>query len=706
LDRWPVFPYHTTVRVSLWVSVVVIALLFGWGAWQRRWIADDGLIVLRTVRNLMAGNGPVFNAGERVEANTSTMWTYLIYFGGWLYNPARLEYVALVVALVLSVAGVALVMLGTGRLFAPNLRGRRALLLPAGALVYIAIPPARDFATSGLENGLVLAYLGLLWWMMVCWSQAYYIEAAERARAVGEGDASCALPAAPPRSTPGREAAGPLPKIARRSELMAGRAAAAQPPAQRYVSGWTFTGALAFVAGLSVLVRPDLALVGGVALIMILVAERGWPRRVLVIVAGGVLPVGYQIFRMGYYALLVPSTALAKDASGAKWPQGFVYLANFNRPYLLWVPLALLVGVGVILVTTRSRPWWVRRPEQPADLGVAEQLARWVQSPPAVVTFFIATGLLQALYWTRQGGDFMHGRVLLAPLFCLLAPVAVIPVVEPDGTKLSREAGYIVAGATSMLWLAVAGWSLWAANSPGLGADATRVTYSGIVDERRFYAQATGHAHPLTAGDYLDYPRMRAVLVALANTPDGALLLPSGNYDVWDVVPAKPPPPPPPDAPERREKGPHTVFFTNLGMLGMNVGLDVRVLDQIGLVNPLAAHTARLRDARIGHDKNLFPDWAVAEGPFLRERPYIPPYLDEDWVIEADVALKCPETEDVLTSIRAPLGVRRFLSNVVHSFQFTSYRIDRVPEYELQRCRLDVPKLKGTVYTGLPATGP
>lgn len=75
-------------------------------------------------------------------------------------------------ALALSVAGVVLVMFGAGRLYAPSLQGRRALLLPAGALVYIAIPPARDFATSGLENGLVLAYLGLLWWMMVCWSQA------------------------------------------------------------------------------------------------------------------------------------------------------------------------------------------------------------------------------------------------------------------------------------------------------------------------------------------------------------------------------------------------------------------------------------------------------------------------------------------------------------------------------------------------------
>ena len=114
------------------------------------------------------------------------------------------------------------------------------------------------------------------------------------------------------------------------------------------------------------------------------------------------------------------------------------------------------------------------------------------------------------------------------------------------------------------------------------------------------------------------------------------------------------------------------MFFTNLGMLGMNVGLDVRVIDQIGLANPLAAHTARLEDGRIGHDKNLFPDWAVAEGPFLKEHPYIPPYLDEDWVAQAEVALKCPETDAMLTSVRGPLGLRRFLSNVLHAWSSPS----------------------------------
>ena len=641
LERLPAFRYDVTVRVSLWVSVVVVAVLFGWGAWQRRWIADDGLIVLRTVRNLLAGNGPVFNAGERVEANTSTVWTYLVYLGALVGGSVRLEYVVLVLALALSLLGVALAMLGTGRLYAPSLQGRRALILPAGALVYIAVPPARDFATSGLENGLVLAYLGLLWWMMVCWSQR-------------------------------------------------------RPDTTERTTG-TFDAALAFVAGLSVLVRPELALVGVLALVMMLIATRSWRRRVLIVVAGGLLPVGYQIFRMGYYGLLVPNTAIAKDATGSKWSQGLLYLANFNQPYLLWAPAVLLIGLAAVVWVSRGRP-------RPRRVAVTEQgwLARMVQSPAAVVAFIVVSGLLQAVYWVRQGGDFMHGRVLLAPLFMLLMPVAVIPVVPPDGTRMARGAGYLFVGATVLLWAAVAGWSLWAANSKGMGADATRVTASGIVDERRFYAQATGHAHPLTAADYLDYPRMRAILRTIDNTPDGALLLPSGNYDQWDVVPALPPPP---DA-GPGYRGPHTVFFTNLGMTGMNLGLDVRVIDQIGLANPLAAHTARIEDGRIGHDKNLFPDWAIAEGPFLKERPFIPGYIDEEWVRQAQEALTCPATDAMLNAVRAPMGPHRFLSNLVHSYQLTKYRIDRVPLYDLIRCGLPVPEPKEAPYTGMPATGP
>ena len=630
----PAFPYDIVVRVSLWTSVVMVTALFAWGAWQRRWISDDGLIVLRTVRNLLAGNGPVFNAGERVEANTSTAWTYLMYLGSWVGGPMRIEYVALALALTLSVLGMALLMLGTGRLYAPSLRGRRAIMLPAGALVYIAVPPARDFATSGLENGLALTYLGLLWWMLVCW---------------------------------------------------------AQPLRARADSGW-FIGALAFVAGFSVLVRPELALIGGGALIMMLIAARNWRRRALIVVAGGFLPVAYQIFRMGYYALLVPGTALAKDAAGDKWSQGMTYLLNFNQPYALWLPVLLLVPLGLLLIFARRRPSFLR-PLVAPDYG---RVARAVQSPPAVVVFILVSGLLQALYWTRQGGDFMHGRVLLLPLFCLLAPVAVIPVAVPDGKDYARETGYWLAGAASLLWLGVAGWSLWAANSPGRGDDATHVTYSGIVDERRFYSQATGHAHPLTAADYLGYPRMAAILTAINNTPEGALLLPSGNYTQWNLVPMILPPPPSPAGTKPYVIGQHAVLFTNLGMVGMNVGLDVKVIDQIGLANPIAQHTERVKHGRIGHDKSLFPDWVVADGPWVKWYPGIPAFLDQQWVAEAAAALQCPRTAAMLNSVRGPMNLHRFVSNVLHSYGFTKYRIDRVPLFDLIRCGMAVPPGENT----------
>lgn len=285
-------PSNGLTRFTVWVSVLTVTVLFGWGAWQRRWIADDGLIVLRTVRNLLAGNGPVFNKGERVEANTSTLWTYLTYLGGWAGGGMRLEYVALTLSLVLSLVGVALAILGTARLYAPLLAGRAAVMVPAGMLVYIAIPPARDFATSGLENGLVLAYLGGLWLMMVKWAQAVR------------------TPVTLDRRGGPHQPVDPRIVHAQRD--------------QRDVLSRRFTVGLAFLAGLSVLIRPELALIGGGFLVMMLVAARGFMSRIWIVVAGGALPVLYQIFRMGYYGLLVPSTAIAKDASGSKWGQGFV----------------------------------------------------------------------------------------------------------------------------------------------------------------------------------------------------------------------------------------------------------------------------------------------------------------------------------------------------------------------------------------------
>ncbi len=609
------------------VGVVVSALLFLYGAWERRWIADDGLIVLRTVRNLLAGNGPVFNAGERVEANTSTIWTYLVYAGSWL-SEARLEYVVLTIALVLSTAAIGVAMFGTFALLEARERGialgrngartgRAAIYLPAGVLVYIAVPPARDFATSGLETCLVIFWIAALWLLMVRWAT----------------------------------------RKVRTPELLL----------------------LAFWGGLGPLVRPELVIIGGLALVVIFLAPQTWPSRVAVFAVAGVTPVLYQIWRMGYYGLPYPNTAVSKDAGGAKWSQGLNYLWNLLGPYMLWLPLVLLLIAGIAITLGRTARPTIR--PVPRTVG---DLQRWLRTPSAVVVFVLVSGILSLLYAVRVGGDFMHGRTLLPALFTLLLPVAVIPLTIPSKNSDIRQIVAFAVG--TFVWFATVIWAFFAANTTGM-PEGSIVGKTGIVDERAFYALNTGHAHPILASDYLDYPRIRPMVETIANTPDGGLLLPSAQFTYWDVVP--PPLPIPPGG------AGHTVFFLNLGMTSMNVGLDVRVIDQMGLAYPLASHTERLENGRIGHDKNLYPDWVVADLGLVGEHPYLPWYMDEDWVTQARVALSCPDTQELIASYRAPLTKELFIRNIKRSLFYAGYRFDRVPEYELQRCGLEPPILKG-----------
>ncbi len=609
-------PTHTDVgwvaRIGYPLGVVTVAGLFLLGGWQRRWIADDGLIVLRTVRNLLAGNGPVFNMGERVEVNTSAAWTYIVYAFGWL-TQARLEYVVLTLALVLSVAAVVFAMLGAGRLWGGP---RAGLLLPAGAVTYIAIPPARDYATSGLESCLVLAWIGLLWLLLVRWST----------RAAGDA----------PAPTPGR---GPV-------------------------------LALGFVAGLGPLIRPEMSVVGGLVLLLVFCAPMPGRAgtRVSFVLLAGLLPLGYQIWRMGYYALPYPNTAVAKDAAGAKWSQGFAYLTNLVGPYWLWLPLLVLLVAGVLLARARG-PRGALLHRGRAALRSRDRSA--LRSPAAVVGVMYLCAALLLVYSLRVGGDFMHGRMLLPVVFLLLLPVAVLPV---------RATGRAVAAVSAGAFLVVVGWAVVAANTTATGTD---IGPSGIVDERAYYVLNSGHAHPIRAEDYLDYPRMRAMLDAIAASPDGGVLINTPAFTKWDVVPPAAPVPPGGIG--------HTVYFLNLGMTSMNVPLDVRVLDQMGLAYPLAAHSDRLTDGRIGHDKNLFADWVVADMDLVEDHPWLPEYFDRNWIQQAKVALSCPETQDLLTSYRSQLTFDRWKQNLKRAFEFAAYRFDRIPRYEIQRCGLEMP---------------
>lgn len=605
-------------RATFVSGILLTAALFAIGGWSRRWIADDGLTVLRTVRNLLAGNGPVFNAGERVEVNTSTAWTYLIWFFGWL-TQARLEYIAVGIGLTLSVAAIVFAMLGSAHLWTG--RGGQ-LLLPAGALVYIALPPARDYATSGLESSLVICWLAVLWWWLIRWSRAERVSLAS-------------------------------------------------------ISG------LAFVAGLAPLIRPELTLVGALALLMICcvplpgIRVRPWLFRAVVAATAGLVPVGYQVWRMGYYGLPYPNTAVAKDASGAKWRQGLIYLWNLVGPYWLWVPLVLLGVAAAMAVRSRRVGSHAAIEAKPTPRERVHRFSGRLRTPAAVVVLMLSSGVLLALYEIRVGGDFMHGRMLLPPLFCLLLPVMVLPmkssVAQVDPRRIDRT--FLIVPAALA---ATVGWALFAADVTAIKTG-NSITSVGIADERRYYVQSTGHQHPIRAEDYLDYPRMRAMIADIARNPNGGLLINTPSW-TWQIVP------PPTPIPEGGAG--HTVFFVNLGMIGMNMPLDVRVIDPVGLSYPLAAHTFRFPNARIGHDKNLDSDWAVVDAGMANEHPRMPWFLDEGWVTRIRTALSCPATRDLLAATRGPLTVDRFQRNVRQSLAYARYRIDRVPEYEIERCRV------------------
>ncbi|WP_245668494.1 flagellar motor control protein ZomB [Nocardia xishanensis] len=602
-------------RATFVGGIALTAALFAVGGWQRRWIADDGLIVLRTVRNLLAGYGPVFNMDERVETNTSTAWTYIVWFFSWL-TQARLEYVVLGIALTLSVAAMVFAMLGTARLWGGT---KSALLLPAGALVYIAVPPARDYATSGLESSLVICWLGALWWLMLRWTQA------ERVRLAG---------------------------------LLG----------------------LVFFAGLAPLIRPEMTLVGALALLMIFFAPLPQTRfrpivlRAGIVAAAGLVPLGYQIWRMGYYGLPYPNTAVAKDAGGAKWSQGFTYLWDLVGPYFLWIPLLVLLIVGVVATRATKAP--AASDKSAAAQGRLRRFSAWLRSPAAVVTLVLVSGFLLTVYALRVGGDFMHGRMLLPQLFLLLLPVAVIPLRLPERGLRAANWSFAV---ILIAWLGTLGWALFASGTTAIKTG-TKISSSGIVDERVYYVLNTGHDHPIRASDYLDYPRIRAMVNNIQETPNGGLLLNSPSFMFWYIAP---PPQPIPDG-----GAGHTVYFLNLGMTSMNVPLDVRVIDQMGLAYPLAAHTERLVDGRIGHDKSLYPDWVVVDSGMVDRKPWMPWYLDEKWVLQARTAMSCPDTQALLVSSRDPLTFERFRHNLRNALSFAKYRIDRVPKYEIERCGL------------------
>lgn len=516
-------------------------------------MSDDGFINLRVVDQVLAGNGPVFNAGERVEIATSPLWIAVLAVFSAVLAPVPAEWVAVLLGIGATGWGVIAAQMGALRL--PGGGRRAGWAVPLGAIVLVALPPVWDFASSGLETGLSLAWIGTCWFFLTDERRSHH---------------------------------------------------------------W----ATAVLCGLGPLVRPDLALLSAAFLLVLLVTvgDRSWSSRLRTLAAAAALPVLWQLFRMGYYGALVPNTAFAKEASTARWGQGWRYLTDFAGTYLIAIPLvAVLVGgIGPLLL--RARRGGDRRT---IALAVAP----------------VAGGLLHWLYVVRVGGDFMHARLLLPGLLAILLPVAAVRV---TGAGLVRFAVPLVG-----VWALGVVVGVRSPYDDPMGPEE-------IADERAVYAGAADHEHPITLEDYGRHPWVPYGATARRLAEEGREVLIVGVAGFQD---------PGQWITHLGGAGRPVVVFNNVGLLSYAAGVKVHVVDQYGLGDVIAGRQQLDVRGRPGHEKALHPAWPVARfaGATARHPGGL---LDSPATAAARRALGCGDLADVLAAAEEPLTVGRVLANM------------------------------------------
>ena len=578
-------------RTEGWVLLLFPSALLAVLGWANRWTNDDAFINFRVVDELLAGNGPVFNAGERVEAYTSTLWLAMLTAVHGVLRFAAVEWIAVLLGLAFTVAGLAAATIAA-RLLHDD---RSGLVLPVGALVFAALPPVWDYATSGLETGLSFGWLGGVFLALV---------------------------------------------------------AAARNPAWARRRGWrpSRLDLLAVAIGLGPLVRPDFAIFSAAFFALLLAVQRPTSVRAVLrpLLLAVALPAAYQVFRMGYFAMLVPNTALAKEAGLSRWDQGAAYAWDTLGTYWLFVPIALLAA------------WLAWR---------LPYLARRSRTDLLLALLPVLAGALHIVYVIKVGGDFMHGRLMLPGLFALLMPVAALPL-SP------HRAAAMLFTATVAIWAAVAPSELRTPYAPPPYPTYTD-TDRGIADEAALYEVNSDKKNPVTLEDHQrhEYAKLGAEAKQQAEGAKAVLLdLNEGLYEI----------PTRPGLPQ-----PTVVFARAIGMISYAAGPEVRVVDGLGLADPIASRLRLEQRGRPGHEKEMDYAWAIArfsDSDSLSAG--IPPGCSqcrqrrveiEDRVVAAEEALRCGILDEVIVAVTDPMSFSRFFENVAFSPRATAARYAAQP---------------------------
>lgn len=153
---------------------------------------------------------------------------------------------------------------------------------------------------------------------------------------------------------------------------------------------------LALVAGLAPVVRPDLLLPWAVYVVGLSWMRQPSARYLLG--SGLIATLGWECFRIYYYADLLPNTFYLKDDTN--FAQGARYLYNSLRPVFSWV---LLVGLALAL----------------AELGRRPREA-WCSAHTPARLLMVSAACSSLMYVWRSGGDMLYYRFIAFALPLLL----------------------------------------------------------------------------------------------------------------------------------------------------------------------------------------------------------------------------------------------------------------------------------------------
>jgi arabinofuranosyltransferase len=321
---------------------------------------------------------------------------------------------------------------------------------------------------------------------------------------------------------------------------------------------------------------------------------------------------------MGYYASLVPNTALAKDADGIHFAEGRTYAWDLVEPYALWLPLLLVSAV------------------------LAVQIARGTRGIRIASMGMVSAALLHAAYIVGVGGDYMHGRLLLPALFALALPASI--VLRRDRVVAT---GLVLA---CVAWMVTCASVLRYENPPASSFEVVLSDWRALTAPPRVVQREVEPSNDLSgaalARRYRQGERGLIGLVYPGSSPDSR----------------------PGSDPDRL-----VAIGGSIGLWAYRAGTDVHIVDIGGLAEPLAARTSPIEGRAAGHRKNLEPGWYEAR--FLADDLR----TGHDGIEAAERALACAPLDDLLDAVTEPLTPGRFFTNILDSPRFTRLHVPADP---------------------------